>query len=124
MPCDFLKLGAFICRAFPPQAIQAAASPEEAARLGRGAQRSAPQLVRPDWESAKLGVMRAALLAKFRQHAGPRAMLLATAASERGPQQVGTSRSYEMQLTAWPAVPWLPLAKWLNWARGIDRLSL
>ena len=45
--------------------------------------------VRPDWGAAKLGVMRAALSAKFQQHEGPRAMLLATAAGEHGPQQVG-----------------------------------
>ena len=45
--------------------------------------------VRPDWGAAKLGVMRAALSAKFRQHEGPRAMLLATAAGQHGPQQVG-----------------------------------
>lgn len=70
------------------QAIQGAASPEEAARLGRGAQRTQPHLVRPDWDSAKLEVMHAALLAKFRQHDAPRAMLLATAAGKRGPLQV------------------------------------
>lgn len=45
--------------------------------------------VRPDWDAAKLGVMSAALSAKFRQHEGPRAMLLATAAGSHGPQQVG-----------------------------------
>ena len=44
--------------------------------------------VRPDWDAAKLGVMRVALAAKFRQHEGPRAMLLATAASKHGAQQV------------------------------------
>ena len=70
------------------QAIAGAASPEEAARLGRGAQRGRPGLVRPDWEAAKLDVMHAALLAKFRQHEAPRAMLLATAAGEHGPSQV------------------------------------
>lgn len=46
--------------------------------------------VRPDWEAAKLNVMRAALAAKYRQHEGPRAMLLATAAGEHGPQEVGS----------------------------------
>ena len=44
--------------------VAAAASPEEAARLGRGAQRTRPHLVRPDWETAKLFVMYAALQAK------------------------------------------------------------
>lgn len=44
--------------------IMAAASPEEAARIGRGAQRSRPHLVTPDWETAKLFVMFAGLKAK------------------------------------------------------------
>ena len=48
-----------------------------------------PVQVRPDWGAAKLGVMRSALSAKFQQHEGPRAMLLATATGEHGPQQVG-----------------------------------
>ncbi len=61
------------------QAIAAAASPEEAARLGRRAQRQRPDLVRPDWDASKLAAMLAALRAKFGAHAGPRRMLLATA---------------------------------------------
>ena len=44
----------------------AAASPEEAARLGRTAQRTRPHLVAPDWETAKLFVMYAGLKAKVR----------------------------------------------------------
>lgn len=48
------------------QAIHAAASPEEAARTGRAAQRQRPELVRPDWDTAKLAVMEAALRAKVR----------------------------------------------------------
>lgn len=46
--------------------IMAAASPEEAARLGRGAQRTRPHLVSPDWETSKLFVMYAGLKAKAR----------------------------------------------------------
>lgn len=61
------------------QAIAAAASPEEAARLGRRAQRQRPDLVRPDWEASKVAAMLGALRAKFTTHAGPRRMLLATA---------------------------------------------
>jgi diaminohydroxyphosphoribosylaminopyrimidine deaminase/5-amino-6-(5-phosphoribosylamino)uracil reductase len=60
-------------------AIRAAESPEEAARLGRRAERQQPDLVRPDWQSAKQSVMRRALRAKYSQHAGPRRMLLSTA---------------------------------------------
>lgn len=44
--------------------ISVAASPEEAARLGRAAQKSRPHLVRQDWETAKLFIMLAALKAK------------------------------------------------------------
>ncbi|KAG2431801.1 hypothetical protein HXX76_009296 [Chlamydomonas incerta] len=61
------------------EAIAAAPSPEEAARIGRRTERTRPELLRKDWGSAKLGFMEAALRAKFRTHAGPRAMLLATA---------------------------------------------
>lgn len=61
------------------QAIAAAASPEEAARLGRRAQRQRPELVRPDWEASKVAAMLGALRAKFSAHPGPRRMLLATA---------------------------------------------
>lgn len=44
--------------------IHQAGSPEEAARLGRAAQRTRPHLVRPDWETVKLFIMLAALQAK------------------------------------------------------------
>ena len=44
--------------------IRAAASPEEAARIGRAGQRSKPHLVTPDWETAKLFVMYEGLKAK------------------------------------------------------------
>lgn len=63
------------------EAIAAAASPEEAAGLGRRAQRHRPELLRPDWEQAKVPVMLAALRAKCATHAAPRAMLLATGRS-------------------------------------------
>ena len=46
--------------------IAAAGSPEEAARIGRGAQRGRSHLVRPDWDAAKLGVMYTGLQAKVR----------------------------------------------------------
>ena len=58
--------------------ILAAESPEEAARIGRLHQRRNPELVRADWDSAKVGVMLHALRKKFRTHAGPQAMLLST----------------------------------------------
>jgi ribA/ribD-fused uncharacterized protein len=59
--------------------IRAAESPEEAARIGRRAERATPELVRPDWAAIKRGVMMGALRAKFTQHEGPRRMLLSTA---------------------------------------------
>lgn len=46
--------------------IATAGSPEEAARLGRSAQRSKPHLVRPSWDDAKLTVMYLALRDKVR----------------------------------------------------------
>jgi diaminohydroxyphosphoribosylaminopyrimidine deaminase/5-amino-6-(5-phosphoribosylamino)uracil reductase len=61
------------------ESISAALSPEEAAQLGRRAEREQPELVRPDWANAKCSVMLAALRAKFSSHAGPRSMLLSTA---------------------------------------------
>ena len=62
-------------------AIEAAQSPEEAARLGRRTALVRPELVRSDWqdEQVKIEVMRVALRAKYTQHASPQAMLLATA---------------------------------------------
>lgn len=44
--------------------VAEAASPEEAARLGRRHQRLQPAAVRPDWDQAKLQVMLAALRVK------------------------------------------------------------
>ncbi|KAF8061418.1 hypothetical protein HT031_004509 [Scenedesmus sp. PABB004] len=61
------------------EAIAASLSPEEAARLGRRAERERPELLRPDWAAAKRRVMLGALRAKFGAHAGPREMLLSTA---------------------------------------------
>ncbi|GLC48449.1 hypothetical protein PLESTB_000099000 [Pleodorina starrii] len=61
------------------EAIAAAPSPEEAARIGRRTERTRPELLRRDWATAKVAFMQAALRAKFSTHAGPRAMLLATA---------------------------------------------
>jgi hypothetical protein len=56
------------------EVIRNAATPGIAARLGRS--RSRP--LRADWESAKETVMREALLAKFSQHPGLKALLLST----------------------------------------------
>ena len=47
--------------------IAAAGSPEEAAGLGRRAERQRPALVRQDWPTAKLAVMYAGLRAKVRR---------------------------------------------------------
>mmetsp|Transcript_2218 Transcript_2218/g.7942 ORF Transcript_2218/g.7942 Transcript_2218/m.7942 type:complete len:720 (+) Transcript_2218:195-2354(+) len=62
--------------------IRCAASPEEAAKLGRTAEKMSPELVVPEWTTKKLEVMRMAVQAKFSQHSGPRKLLLSTAASE------------------------------------------
>lgn len=62
--------------------IAASESPEEAARVGRRAQRASPELVRGDWDEIKVEVMRAALRAKFTAHAGPRELLLRTASED------------------------------------------
>lgn len=56
--------------------------PEQAARIGRDAQRRRPLAVRPDWDAAKLAVMRSALAAKFGAHPLAAALLLST--GERG----------------------------------------
>ena len=56
------------------QQIRKANSPMIAARLGR----SRKQKLRRDWESVKVGVMRAAVMAKFTQHQELRALLLST----------------------------------------------
>ena len=54
--------------------IRKAKSPLLAARMGRDRKRK----LRRDWESAKVGVMREALVAKFSQHDELRALLIAT----------------------------------------------
>lgn len=59
-------------------AIAAAPSPEAAAKLGRTAQRDAPELVRGDWEDAKPVVMSCALRAKVATHPSVLGALTAT----------------------------------------------
>lgn len=54
--------------------VRRAKTPGAAAELGRS--RKLP--LRPDWERVKLGVMRAAVEAKFRQHDELRELLLGT----------------------------------------------
>jgi ribA/ribD-fused uncharacterized protein len=54
--------------------VRGANTPMLAARLGRDRKRK----LRRDWDSAKLGVMREAVEAKFRQHDELRALLLGT----------------------------------------------
>lgn len=54
--------------------IRNASSPMLAARMGRDRKRK----LRRDWESVKIGVMREALDAKFRQHEELRTLLLGT----------------------------------------------
>ena len=56
------------------QKIRTTRSPMQAARLGRDRK----QKLRPDWESAKIGIMRKAVTAKFTQHEDLRALLLST----------------------------------------------
>lgn len=63
------------------QQIQAAESPEEAARLGRTLAKQRPDLVRPDWEGVKLEVMYTALREKFSKYASLRSLLLSTSGS-------------------------------------------
>uniref|UniRef100_A0A7N0VGR2 Riboflavin biosynthesis protein PYRR, chloroplastic n=2 Tax=Kalanchoe fedtschenkoi TaxID=63787 RepID=A0A7N0VGR2_KALFE len=62
-------------------AIKSAASPEEAARLGRRLQRQHPELARPDWDSVKVDVMYNALKCKFSMYPHLHSMLLSTAGS-------------------------------------------
>ena len=54
--------------------IRAVSSPMIAARMGRDRKRK----LRRDWESVKIGVMREAVEAKFRQHEDLRTLLLGT----------------------------------------------
>jgi N-glycosidase YbiA len=56
------------------EAIRRASTPMLAARMGRDRKRK----LRRDWERIKVGVMREAVEAKFRQHADLRTLLLAT----------------------------------------------
>lgn len=56
------------------QKIRKTNSPMQAARLGRDRK----QKLRRDWESAKVGIMRIAVEAKFAQHDELRALLLST----------------------------------------------
>lgn len=54
--------------------IRKSNSPMQAARLGRDRK----QKLRRDWESVKVGIMRAAVLAKFSQHEELQELLLST----------------------------------------------
>lgn len=54
--------------------IQEAATPAEAAQLGRDPRRQ----IRPDWEQVKLSIMRAAVLVKFLTHKDIQRILLGT----------------------------------------------
>ncbi len=92
-----------------PQAIRAASSPEEAAALGRRAQREQPHLLPPDWGTAKLAVMLAAVRAKFAQHMGPRAMLLTTASGKLGPLEVSLLRYNTTALLSVPSCTYTAL---------------
>ncbi|NUP08811.1 MAG: NADAR family protein [Polyangiaceae bacterium] len=58
--------------------IRRAPNPGEAARIGR----SRKLRLRPNWDSAKVGVMRRAVRAKFEQHPDLAALLLATGDAE------------------------------------------
>ncbi|CAO2837513.1 unnamed protein product [Amaranthus hypochondriacus] len=63
------------------EAIKSAKSPEEAARIGRKTQRRRPDLVRPDWETAKIDVMYRALKCKFSIYPHLNSMLVSTVGS-------------------------------------------
>jgi diaminohydroxyphosphoribosylaminopyrimidine deaminase/5-amino-6-(5-phosphoribosylamino)uracil reductase len=58
--------------------IRAAATAEEAARIGRAAARATPSLVRPDWDASKVSAMETALRSKFSSHPRAAAALAAT----------------------------------------------
>lgn len=58
--------------------IHSAATPEEAAAIGRNKNRK----LRPDWESTKYMIMREAVLTKFLTHADIQTLLLATGDAE------------------------------------------
>nr|XP_018683346.1 PREDICTED: riboflavin biosynthesis protein PYRR, chloroplastic isoform X2 [Musa acuminata subsp. malaccensis] len=61
--------------------IKMAKSPEEASRLGRKLQRQHPEVVRADWDSAKIDIMYGALKCKFSTYPHLEAMLCSTAGS-------------------------------------------
>jgi diaminohydroxyphosphoribosylaminopyrimidine deaminase/5-amino-6-(5-phosphoribosylamino)uracil reductase len=61
--------------------IQAAESPEEAARLGESLSRQRPDLLRKDWDIVKLQVMRTALQAKFLAYPALKSFLVSTEGS-------------------------------------------
>ncbi|XP_021734368.1 riboflavin biosynthesis protein PYRR, chloroplastic-like [Chenopodium quinoa] len=63
------------------EAIKSAKSPEEAARIGRKMQRRRPDLVRSDWEAAKIDIMYSALKCKFSIYPHLNSMLLSTVGS-------------------------------------------
>eukprot|EP00884_Botryococcus_braunii_P000245 jgi/Botrbrau1/10220/Bobra.0362s0010.1 len=85
------------------ESIASAPSPEEAARIGRSAQRSRPDLIRPSWDASKLSVMYIAVRDKFTRHTGPREMLLSTAKASGGPLQLVESSPHDF-----------------FWGRGVD----
>jgi len=58
--------------------IRLAKSPMVAARMGRSRERP----LRQDWDTAKEGIMREALLAKFTQHPALRSLILGTVDAE------------------------------------------
>lgn len=62
--------------------IRTAPAPEEAARIGRTLQRSCPHLIRPDWNSVKMAVMRAAVVAKMKAHPAVAMLLRSTSGCE------------------------------------------
>lgn len=61
--------------------IERAPSPEEAARFGRSLMRQRPDLVRQDWDTAKVDAMYRALRVKFSSYPSLQRMLLSTAGS-------------------------------------------
>ncbi|URE11661.1 RibD C-terminal domain [Musa troglodytarum] len=61
--------------------IKMAKSPEEASRLGRKLQRQHPEVVRADWDSAKIDITYGALKCKFSTYPHLKAMLCSTVGS-------------------------------------------
>lgn len=60
-----------------------AESAEEASKLGRGLQRSDPNLLRPDWFQVRVEIMREALLVKFQSHENLKQLLISTGDSNK-----------------------------------------